>query len=43
MNALIERSAENRALDRKIWALEAMKGRIIISGGSGGICGILSG
>jgi hypothetical protein len=37
------RSMENGVVDRKIWALEALKGRTVISGGSGGICGILSG
>jgi hypothetical protein len=30
----------NRALDRKIWALEALKGKTVFSGGSRGICGI---
>jgi hypothetical protein len=34
---------ENGALDRNISALEALKGKIIFSRGSGGICGILSG
>jgi hypothetical protein len=33
----------NGALDRKIWALKALKGGTIISGGSRGICAILSG
>jgi hypothetical protein len=53
MNAGIERMmnsenlgtriTENRTLDRKIWALEALKSKIVFLGGSGGICGILSG
>jgi hypothetical protein len=29
------RITENGALDRKIWALEALKGKIVFSGGSG--------
>jgi hypothetical protein len=36
------RSTENGALDRKIRTLETLKGQRDISGGSGGICGILS-
>jgi hypothetical protein len=53
MNAITERMmnsenlgagiAENRALDRNILALEALKGKTIFSRGSGGICAILSG
>jgi hypothetical protein len=53
MNALIERmmisenlgtrSAENRTLDRKIWALQAFKGKTYPSEGSRGICGIFNG
>jgi hypothetical protein len=31
----------NGALDQKVWALEALKGKIVFSGGSGVICGIL--
>jgi hypothetical protein len=34
------RSVENGALDRKIMALEAFKGKMVLLGGSGGICGI---
>jgi hypothetical protein len=30
----------NRALDQKIWALEAFKGKIVFSRCSRGICGI---
>jgi hypothetical protein len=51
MNARIERVMNfenlgakimrNRALDEKIWALEAFKDKAVILGGSGGICGIL--
>jgi hypothetical protein len=37
------RSVENGALDGNIWAFEALKGRMVNLGGSGGICGILSG
>jgi hypothetical protein len=35
--------AENGALDRKIWTLEAFGGEAIFLGDSRGICGILSG
>jgi hypothetical protein len=31
----------NGALDQKIWALEVMRGKMVISEGSGGIAGIL--
>jgi hypothetical protein len=34
------RSMENKALDRKIWALESLMGRTVILGDSRGICGI---
>jgi hypothetical protein len=37
------RITENGALDRKIWALEALKGKMVLLGGSGGTYGILSG
>jgi hypothetical protein len=30
------RSMENEALDRMIWALEAFKGKMVLSGGSRG-------
>jgi hypothetical protein len=53
MNARIERMmnsenlgariTENGALDGKIWALEALKGKTVFLGGSGGICQILGG
>jgi hypothetical protein len=53
MNAQLERMiksenlgariTEKGALDRKIWALKALKGRTVIFEGSGGICGIFSG
>jgi hypothetical protein len=37
------RNMENGALDTKIWALEAFKGKTVFSRGSGGFYGILSG
>jgi hypothetical protein len=37
------RITENGALDRKIWALKALKGKTIFLGGSVGTCEILSG